>query len=73
MNAGTASVLSRWRARMAAALPGLVGLGNAVGADGLPVRLSTRTYAGTRDTAVRELGFDQPLLWSWWGCWPGAW
>ncbi|MBS3997469.1 MAG: putative lipid II flippase FtsW [Hydrogenophaga sp.] len=31
--------------------------------DGLPVRLSNRTYAGTRDVAVRELGFDQPLLW----------
>jgi hypothetical protein len=33
------------------------------GADGLPVRLSNRTYAGTRQVAVRELGFDQPLLW----------
>ncbi|MBT9466558.1 MAG: putative lipid II flippase FtsW [Hydrogenophaga sp.] len=31
--------------------------------DGLPVRLSNRTYAGTRNVAVRELGFDQPLLW----------
>jgi cell division protein FtsW len=29
----------------------------------LPVRLSNRTYAGTRQVAVRELGFDQPLLW----------
>jgi cell division protein FtsW len=33
------------------------------GADALPVRLSNRTYAGTRPVAVRELGFDQPLLW----------
>ncbi|MCU0927415.1 MAG: putative lipid II flippase FtsW [Hydrogenophaga sp.] len=33
------------------------------GADGLPVRLSSRNYAGTRNLAVRELGFDQPLLW----------
>ena len=33
------------------------------GADGLPVRLSSRSYAGTRNVAVRELGFDQPLLW----------
>lgn len=31
--------------------------------EGLPVRLSSRSYAGTRDVAVRELGFDQPLLW----------
>jgi cell division protein FtsW len=35
----------------------------AAGADGLPVRLSSRSYAGTRNLAVRELGFDQPLLW----------
>jgi cell division protein FtsW len=33
------------------------------GADGLPVRLSSRSYAGTRNVAMRELGFDQPLLW----------
>ena len=33
------------------------------GADGLPVRLSSRRYAGTGDVAVRELGFDQPLVW----------
>ncbi|OSZ64752.1 putative lipid II flippase FtsW [Hydrogenophaga sp. IBVHS2] len=33
------------------------------GGDGLPVRLSSRSYAGTRDGAVRELGFDQPLMW----------
>ena len=28
------------------------------GADGLPVRLSSRSYAGTRNVAMRELGFD---------------
>ena len=33
------------------------------GDDGLPVRLSSRSYGGTRGPAVRELGFDQPLLW----------
>ncbi len=33
------------------------------GADGLPVRLSSRRYAGTGNVAVRELGFDQPLVW----------
>ena len=27
------------------------------------MRLSNRTYAGTRNVAVRVLGFDQPLLW----------
>jgi cell division protein FtsW len=32
-------------------------------ADGLPVRLSNRTYAGTQPVPVRELGFDQHLLW----------
>ena len=37
-------------------------LGGASG-DGLPVRLSSRNYAGTRQDAVRELGFDQPLMW----------
>jgi cell division protein FtsW len=31
--------------------------------DGMPIRLSSRNYAGTRNLAVRELGFDQPLLW----------
>ncbi len=29
----------------------------------LPVRLSSRSYTGTPNAAVRELGFDQPLLW----------
>jgi cell division protein FtsW len=33
------------------------------GGDGLPVRLSSRSYGGSRGPAVRELGFDQPLLW----------
>jgi cell division protein FtsW len=58
-----------WRRGLVAALSRLFG-GDLAGAlaggsarDGLPVRLSNRTYAGTRDVAVRELGFDQPLLW----------
>ncbi len=57
MKAWLSSVLPRLRAM----LPGgdLAG----AGADGLPVRLSSRNYAGTRNLAVRELGFDQPLLW----------
>ncbi|MBT9552900.1 MAG: putative lipid II flippase FtsW [Hydrogenophaga sp.] len=55
--------LGKLRARLGALLPRVVGLGNAIGADGLPVRLSNRTYAGTRQGQVRELGFDQPLLW----------
>jgi cell division protein FtsW len=33
------------------------------GNDGLPVRLSSRSYGGTRGPAVRDMGFDQPLLW----------
>ena len=33
------------------------------GSDGLPVRLSSRSYGGTRGPAVRDMGFDQPLLW----------
>jgi cell division protein FtsW len=45
------ATLARWRAA-------LVG-----GGDGLPVRLSSRSFGATRGPAVRELGFDQPLLW----------
>ena len=56
------NTLSGLRAAMGGLLPRLVGLGPA-GGDGLPVRLSNRTYAGTRQGPVRELGFDQPLLW----------
>lgn len=51
------------RERLQALLPGRELAGAAAGADGLPVRLSNRTYAGTQPVAVRELGFDQPLLW----------
>ena len=29
----------------------------------LPVRLSSRDYARSRTTVVRDMGFDQPLLW----------
>ena len=54
--------LARIRDQLVAQLPRLVGLRPA-GDDGLPVRLSNRTYAGTRDTPMGERGFDQPLLW----------
>jgi len=47
------SLLMRWRQAFAGMASG----------DGLPVRLSNRSYAGSRNGAVRELGFDQPLLW----------
>ena len=63
MKAFFQQTLQRWRAALGARVPRLVGLGNAIGADGLPVRLSNRTYAGTRQRPVRELGFDQPLAW----------
>ncbi len=58
-----------WLQRLRDALPGLGGrdlagaLAGGSSRDDLPVRLSNRTYAGTRNVAVRELGFDQPLLW----------
>ena len=58
-----------WTQRLRDALPGLGGrdlagaLAGGGSRDDLPVRLSNRTYAGTRNVAVRELGFDQPLLW----------
>ena len=61
--------LAQWRGAFASALPKLIGrdlagaLAGGTSRDGLPVRLSNRTYAGTRNVAVRELGFDQPLLW----------
>lgn len=54
--------LANTRDRLVAQLPRLVGL-RPVGDDGLPVRLSNRTYAGTRNTPMGERGFDQPLLW----------
>ena len=56
------STLKGWRDGVVAQLPRLVGLRPATD-DGLPVRLSSRTYAGTRSTPVGELGFDQPLVW----------
>ncbi len=62
-----------WGARLRGALAGMVprwpgrdlagALAGGGSRDDLPVRLSNRTYAGTRNVAVRELGFDQPLLW----------
>ena len=63
MKAALASFLQRLRTTLGGKMPALVGLGNALGTDGLPVRLSSRTYAGLRQRPVRELGFDQPLLW----------
>ena len=58
-----------WLQRLRESLPSLGGrdlagaLAGGSQRDDLPVRLSNRTYAGTRNVAVRELGFDQPLLW----------
>ena len=43
-------------------LPRLVGL-NPGGNDGLPVRLSNRTYAGMERSSVGDMGYDQTLLW----------
>ena len=51
MIAALQTTWTRWRAALAGS------------GDGLPVRLSSRNYGGTRAPAVRELGFDQPLLW----------
>lgn len=42
---------------------GLAGAFSGGQGDGLPVRLSSRSYGGNGGSAVRELGFDQPLLW----------
>ncbi|GAA6141443.1 putative lipid II flippase FtsW [Hydrogenophaga sp. 5NK40-0174] len=46
-------------------LKGLFGRSDADAAStaDLPVRLSSRSYTGAPNTAVRELGFDQPLMW----------
>ncbi|MFP5466394.1 MAG: putative lipid II flippase FtsW [Gammaproteobacteria bacterium] len=38
-------------------------LGLGAGADGLPVRLSSRRFDARQQAPVSELGFDQPLLW----------
>ncbi|TNF58569.1 MAG: putative lipid II flippase FtsW [Burkholderiales bacterium] len=37
--------------------------GHSLGGEALPVRLSSRSYSGTRPVPVRQLGFDQHLLW----------
>jgi len=52
-----------WLSSAVERLRGLLPGAQLAGADGLPVRLSSRRYAGTRHAPVRELGFDQPLLW----------
>ncbi len=68
-NVPTLTWSQRLREGLAALNPRLLGrdlagaLAGGSSRDGLPVRLSNRTYAGTRNVAVRELGFDQPLLW----------
>lgn len=51
-----------WRARVAAWMPAWMA-GELAGAGDLPVRLSSRSYGRQRGVAVRETGFDQPLLW----------
>jgi cell division protein FtsW len=69
MKATSLTPWQRLRAGLVSAMPRLIGrdlagaLAGGSARDGLPVRLSNRTYAGTRNVAVRELGFDQPLLW----------
>lgn len=67
------STRAPWGQRVRSALAGLLprfpgrdlagALAGGSARDDLPVRLSNRTYAGTRNVAVRELGFDQPLVW----------
>ncbi len=54
--------LRQWVAALGGQWPRLVGL-NPAGQDGLPVRLTSRNYASVKNSPVRELGFDQPLLW----------
>ncbi|WP_420810287.1 putative lipid II flippase FtsW [Hydrogenophaga crocea] len=63
--AAPASTGAGWRARLAGWLPGWAGglAGAGAGAGDIPVRLSSRSYGGQRNIAVRETGFDQPLLW----------
>lgn len=63
--AAPASAGAGWRARLAGWLPGWAGglAGAGAGAGDIPVRLSSRSYGGQRQIAVRETGFDQPLLW----------
>ncbi|MCB2017578.1 MAG: putative lipid II flippase FtsW [Hydrogenophaga sp.] len=63
MKAWLSQSMQRLRETVGARMPSLAGLGNGLGADGLPVRLSSRTYAGTQRQPVRELGFDQRLAW----------
>ena len=55
--------MKAWLSSAVERLRGLLPGAQLAGADGLPVRLSSRRYAGTRHAPVRELGFDQPLLW----------
>src|SRR5690606_25801442 len=54
----------RLRERLQGWLPAWAG-GSLAGAggDGIPVRLSSRSYGSQRSTPVSQTGFDQPLLW----------
>ncbi len=71
--AAASTTRAPWGQRVRSALAGLLprfpgrdlagALAGGSARDDLPVRLSNRTYAGTRNVAVRELGFDQPLVW----------
>ncbi|MCM3562582.1 putative lipid II flippase FtsW [Hydrogenophaga intermedia] len=51
------------RDRALGALPAWAGGLAGAGAGDIPVRLSSRSYGRQRGVAVRETGFDQPLLW----------
>ena len=53
MKAWLSQSMQRLRETVGARMPSLAGLGNGLGADGLPVRLSSRTYAGTQRQPVR--------------------
>ena len=55
MKAALTNFLQRLRTTVGGKMPAFVGLGNALGADGLPVRLSSRTYAGLRQRPVEML------------------
>lgn len=57
------SRLAALRERLLGALPAWAGGLAGAGTGDIPVRLSSRSYGRQRGVAVRETGFDQPLLW----------
>ncbi len=62
----TESGTGRWaalRAHVLGALPSWAGGLAGAGVGDIPVRLSSRSYGRQRGVAVRETGFDQPLMW----------